>query len=305
MASREEKNKDIQEEIENEEKKEHIKKTTIMFFKIVFIVVIGFSSFYIYTKYVSTNGLIIKENRIVSSKLPKSFDSTKIIHFSDLHYGSTIELQDVKKIVKLINIRKPDIVIFTGDLIDNDYNIETDELEKLIKELSNINGSINKYAVSGDEDDENYSTILKQSGFTLLDNTSDLVYKNSNEPILITGFSSIKKGQDISSAFNAYQENPNLYNIVIMHEADSILEIPDDYNIDMILAGGSLNGQICFTKDICLLKRKGSITYFKEYYDLGNRDLFISSGIGSNRPNFRFMARPSINFFRFATNNSN
>ncbi len=301
MTSREEKNKDIQQEIENEEKKEQIKKTTIIFFKFIFIVVIGFSSFYIYTKYVATNGLIIKEKRIVSNRLPKSFDSTKIIHFSDLHYGSTIELQDVKKIVKLINIRRPDIVIFTGDLIDVNYDIGTDELEQLIKELSNINVNINKYAVSGDEDVENYSTVLKQSGFILLDNTSDLVYKNSNEPIRITGFSSIKKGQDINSAFNTYQENSNLYNIVIMHEADSVLDIPDDYKIDLILAGGSLNGQICLTKDICLIKRKGSSTYFKEYYDLGNSDLFISSGIGSNKPSFRFMARPSINFFRLAT----
>ena len=301
MSSREEKSRDIQEQIESEKKREYIKKVTIVFFKVVFIIVIGFSIFYLYTKFVATNGLIIKETRLVSKKLPQSFNSTKIIHFSDLHYGSTIELEDVLKIVKLINVRRPDIVIFTGDLIDSNYYIKADELEKLIKALSKIDASINKYAISGDEDDDNYSTILKQSGFILLDNTSDLIYKDSNEPILITGFSSIKRKQDINSAFTTYQQNPNLYNIVIMHEADSVLEIPTDYAIDLILAGGSLNGQICITKNICLLKREGSTTYFKEYYNLGSKKLFISSGIGTNRPNFRFMARPSINFFRLAT----
>ncbi len=302
MSTREEKNKEIQEEIEQEEKREKIKKITLIFFKIIFIVISSFIVFYLYTKYISTNSIIIKEKRLVSEKLPESFNSIKIIHFSDLHYGSTIEISDVDKLVKEINTRNVDIVIFTGDLIDKDYNIDKNELEKLIKKLNSIKAPLGKYAISGDEDGDNFLTILKQSGFTLLDNSSDIIYNNSNIPILITGLSSINNNRNIEAAFKNYENNKNLYNILIMHEADSIDEIIPNKNIDLVLAGSSLNGQICITKDMCLIKKKGSEKYFKEYYNVNGTDIFISSGIGNSKPNFRFMVRPSINFFRLAIN---
>lgn len=304
MSTREEKNRKIQKEIEKDELREKRKKITILTFKIILLVTIIFSSFILYTKYISTNGIIIKEKRLVNQKLPNSFHGSKIIHLSDLHYGSTIFLEDIKNIVKKINLRKPELIIFTGDLIDKDYKITNEESEKLITELNKLNASIGKYAVLGDTDKENINTILKQSSFTILDNSSDLIYNNDNTPILITGLSSIKNNQNIEKAFSYFKEenkNKEIYNILIMHEADSIDEILSTYPVDLALAGNSLNGQICLTKEICFIKKEGSSKYFKEYYKIKNTDLFISSGIGSPNPNFRFMARPSINFFRLAT----
>ncbi|MCI8547760.1 MAG: hypothetical protein HFJ38_02595 [Bacilli bacterium] len=303
MNSREEINKEIHQEIEQEEKENKRKKTTIFIFKIILYIIIVFSLFYIYTIYISTNGLLFKEKRIITKKIPNSFDSLKIIHFSDLHFGSTIDINDLKKIIININERTPDLIIFTGDLIEEEYTISDEEIEELIKTLKKLSANIGMYAINGDEDDDNFTTIMKQCGFTVLDNNSDLIYKDSNTPILITGISSIKKGQNIEKAFNTYLQNNSLYHIVLMHEGDTFKELEGKYNIDLILAGNSLNGQICLTKDICFIRRENSYTYFKEYYQLGNTEMFISSGIGSDAIGFRFGARPSINFFRFSTPN--
>lgn len=304
MSTREEKNRNIQKEIERDELREKRKKITIFIFKIVLIITIVFSSFILYTKYISTNGIIIKENRLINKKIPESFHGSKIIHFSDLHYGSTVFLEDIKNIVKKINLRKPELIIFTGDLIDKDYKITTKESEKLIKELNKLTAPIGKYAVLGDGDNDTITTILKQSSFTILDNTSDLIYNNDNTPILITGLASINNNQDIKKAFTYFEDEKNnkeLFSLVIMHEADSLDQIINTYPVNLALAGNSLNGQICLTKDLCLIKKTGSKKYFKEYYKVQNTDLFISSGIGSPKPNFRFMSRPSINFLRLAT----
>lgn len=303
VNKREEMNKEIHQEIEQEEKEIKRKQITIFIFKIILSIILLFSFFYIYTIYISTNGLLFKEKRIKTSKIPTSFDSLKIIHFSDLHFGSTIDTNDLKKIVKDINERRPDLIVFTGDLIEEEYNISDLEIEQVIKVLKKLSANIGMYAVSGDEDNDNFATIMKQCGFTILDNNNDLIYKNSNKPILITGISSKRKGQNLENAFNTHLENKNLYHIVLMHESDTFQELVGKYNIDLILAGGSLNGQICLTKDICFIRREGSYTYYKEYYKLGNTEMFISSGIGSDKVGFRFGARPSINFFRFSSTN--
>ena len=92
--------------------------------------------------------------------------------------------------------------MFTGDLIDKNYNVSHKEIEKIIKALSNLNADIGKYAVTGDEDNDNFTTILKQAGFTILDNNYDLIYNRSNNPILITGLSSSSKNRDIDKALN-------------------------------------------------------------------------------------------------------
>ncbi len=303
MSTREEKNRDIQKEIENDELREKRKKITIIFFKTIFITVFLFSSFYFYTKYISTNSIIVKEKRLVEKNLPQSFNGIKIIQFSDIHYTTKSDLENLKKTIKLINKRNPDVVIFTGDLIEKDSNITTKESELIIKQLSQISASIGKYAVTGDQDEESFTTIMKQSDFTILDNNYDFIYNNTNEPILIVGLSSIKQQRNIEKAFEYTKKDNNLnniYTLLVLHEADSIDEILNNYHVNIALAGHSLNGQICLTKNLCFIKKENSTKYYKEFYKLNDTKLFISSGIGSPYPNFRIMARPSINFFRLA-----
>lgn len=306
MSTREEKNREIHEEIENDELREKRKRRTIICLKIILVIMIFFILFFLYTKYISTKGLIIKEKRIVNDKLPTSFHGVKVIHLSDLYYGSTINIEEIQEIVKKINEKKPDIIVFTGDLIDQNQKLNTEESEKLIQELSKLSASIGMYAVTGDQDQDDFNTILKQSGFVVLDNSSDLVYNNDFYPIQIIGLSSIQKQRNIEKAFSYFREenkDKEIYTILLLHEADSLDEILTKYPVDLALAGNSLNGQICLTNNYCLIKKEGSTKYFKEYYKVKNTELYISSGIGSPSPYFRFMARPSINFFRLARKN--
>ena len=118
-----------------------------------------FTLFFAYTTYISTVRIGVREYRIKNNKIPDSFNGLKIIQLSDLHFGSTMFNEDVKKI-KNSNKRKPDIVVYTGDLINKDYNLTSKEQEKLIKELKEINASLGKYAILGNEDNEKISNYI-------------------------------------------------------------------------------------------------------------------------------------------------
>ncbi|MBQ6324097.1 MAG: metallophosphoesterase [Bacilli bacterium] len=306
--TREEINEEKQKEIMKEQNKETIKKTIKLTIKLILIIGIFSAIFFYYTTYISTVKVSIKEERIINKKIPTSFNGLKIIQISDLHYGSTMFNEDLKKIVKQINKRKPDLVVFTGDLISNEYKISNKEQEKLSTELKNINASLGKYAIFGDEDKEEIGVILTQAEFTILKNESELIYNNSNDAILLIGLSSnIKKEQDIDKGYSYFKEethNADIYTITLLHEPDQVDNILTSYKTDLFLAGHSHNGliRIPFINK-ALFKFDGAKKYDQSYYKINDSTLYISSGLGTNKKSsIRLFCRPSINFFRLSNN---
>ena len=301
--TREELNEEIQKEIEKEQNKETVKKIIKAVLKWTVILTILFTAFFAYTTYISTVRIGVREYRIKNNKIPDSFNGLKIIQLSDLHFGSTMFNEDVKKIKKISNERKPDIVVYTGDLINKEYDLNSKEQEKLIKELKNIDASLGKYAILGDEDNEKIATIFNQSNFTILRNEYELIYKDDNNPILLIGLTSVKKNQDIEKAYNYFKEethNSNIYTITIMHEPDIVDDIIDTHPTDLFLAGHSHNGsiRIPFAK-YSLFKKENAKKYDQDYYEIKNSKLYVSSGLGTPK-GIRLFCRPSINFYRLS-----
>ena len=302
--TREELNQQKQNEIIQEEKREKRKKLIILGFKIIVFIVTGFLLFYTYTTYVSNTMMIVKEDRIVDKDIPNQFNGIKIIQFSDLHYGTTFFEKQLKKMVKEINDRNPDLVFFTGDLIDKEYKISSEESEMINKYFCRIKTKLGKYAVSGEEDGDEFTTIMNQSGFTILNNDYELLYNDGNEEILLVGLDSSLSGkQDVEKAYEYFSTegyNSNIYTISLVHEPDSVNEMMQ-YKNDLVLAGHSHNGNIRIPFIGALSKVEGAKKYDQEYYKINNTKLYISSGMGTNGPGFRLFCRPSINFFRLGS----
>ncbi len=305
MITRTERNEEKQKEIIKEENREIRKKIVLTSLKIIFLVIVVSMAFYLYTTYISSKIISVKEERIISEKLPQNFDGLKIVQISDIHYGSTIYMDDIKKLVSLVNRRNPDLVVFTGDLINEKYNLKSKEQEELIKQLKKIKSTIGKYAVMGEEDNEQFTTIMNQSEFTILNNQYDLIYKDSNTPILLVGLSSSTNGNiDINKGYEYFTQpthNTNIYTITLLHEPDSVDEITASYQTDLFLAGHSHNGQINIPYIGGVFRKEGAKNYINEFYQLDNSKLYISSGIGTTGNGFRLFCRPSINFFRLSS----
>mgnify|MGYP004701338667 FL=1 len=303
--TREELNEKKQQAIFKEQNKEQIKKIVKKITKVLLIILILGTIFFSYTTYISSVKIKVREYRITNKKIPEPFNGTKIIQISDLHYGTTMFESNLKDIVKKVNERKPDIIVFTGDLIDKDYKLSSKEQEKVIKELQKLNASLGKYAILGDEDNEQFKIILNQCNFNILKNSYDLIYQNDNNPILLIGLSSDKKKQNIDKAYAYFKQevyNSNIYTIALLHEPDTVDDIVERYNTDLFLAGHSNNGNIRIPFiNYSLFKVDGAKKYDQDYYKVKDSKLFISSGLGTtNQSNIRLFCRPSINFFRLS-----
>ena len=267
-------------EIENEEIKEQQKKIWKIV-KIISIIILLITLIIVYARFKATSGLKINEYKITNTKIPENFHGTKLVQISDIHFGNTINIKELKYIVQEINKTKPDIVVLTGDLLDKE--ITEEQKTEIINTLKEIKVSIDKYAIMGDKDynKELWKEIIEKSNFINVNNKEKYVYNKNNSKIRIT---------------NIDTNNEDTYSVYVLHEPDKIDNIQNKF--DLILAGHSLNGQINIPLIKNLFLQNGAKKYYKNHYIINNTDMYISSGIGTTNFKYRLFNKPSINLYR-------
>lgn len=276
-------------------------KKIVRFLLIIFLLI---TITIIYARYGGTSGLITKEYKIESSLIGEDFDGLKVVHFSDLHYLRVTNNDKLKEIVDEINLIKPDIVFFTGDLIDKDFTLTDKDKDDLINGLSSIKAKYGKYAVLGNHDYvkniEIFKDIYSNSNFNLLQNSYDIIYSSNNDKLFIGGVDNYSYNEaDINKVMEYFNDNSDIfYKIILVHEPDYIDNILTSYNVNLVLAGHSHNGQINIPYIKNFFLPYGSRKYYENYYKVNDTDLYISSGIGESSVNFRLFNKPSINFYR-------
>ena len=268
--------------------------------RVILIIVSLFVLFILYSIFIGTKGLFVKEY-MVSSNIPDSFDGLKIVHISDIHYNRTFKEKDLRKLVDRVNLINPDIIVLTGDLLDKKIE-PSDSKETLTKYLKQMNAKLGKYAISGNHDlkYDYYVDILKDSDFKDIDNTYELIYYKDYDPIIIACLSSCFDDKNIDDKLEEYKkyiaENDVKYRILLLHEPDTIDNLSERF--DLILAGHSHNGQVRLPLIGATILPDGAKRYYEEHYTINNTELFISSGLGTSSLPLRFMNHPSINFYR-------
>lgn len=267
---------------------------------ILFILLTVMGIITLYARFLGTKGLKTNEYK-VTTKIIDDYNGFKIVQLSDIHYGRTTNINDIKKMVKEINLLKPDILVFTGDLYEDNNKITN----SFIKEMNNIETVIGKYAVSGPNDsDNNYKEVMEKMNFKIIDDTYDIIYGGSLKPIIITGISSAlsskittnDKFSPIKDDINKLSVKP-IYSILLLHDADEINKLDTSY-FNLILASGEQAGQIRLPFFNTFIKGKYNKKYYNEYYKVNNSDVYLSYGIGTSKYSFRFFNKPSINFYR-------
>ena len=127
----------------------------------------------------------VQRHKIQSDKLPKSLKGFRIVQISDWHIGSFRNFPErVKEAVVAINALSPNLVVFTGDMVNN----YATELEPFVDELSKITSTHGKFSVLGNHDYGHYAfwktkdeehlnlhrlkELYNKAGFRLLENES-------------------------------------------------------------------------------------------------------------------------------------
>lgn len=246
---------------------------------------------------IEPNNFKVYEHEIKNEAIVDSFRGFKIVHISDLLFNENRKIEYLEKIVNSINERKPDIIIFTGDLIDNKYNLKEDEQSSIIDTLSKLECTLYKYAIIGDNDNDNldlYRNIIEQSGFKLLNNTKEYIFYKDINPLKIVGINSLENLDDI---FTDEENIIPFYTIAITHFPNNIDDI-SNYNPNLILAGHSLGGIIKVPFYGNLIKKENANKYPYDSLKVKSSEVYISNGLGQEDFDFRLLNTPSYNIYR-------
>jgi predicted MPP superfamily phosphohydrolase len=167
--------------------------------------------------------------------LPKAFHGMRIAQLSDIHAGSLDNPEAVRQGLKELMLQKPDLIVLTGDLVNN-YASEADEYVSMFRDV--LKAPLGKYAVMGNHDygeyvpwknemerKENIQAVrdrYKAMGFELLDNRAE-VLDVLGERINLIGVENWGSGRfpkygDFDRAVQGI--DPNGFNILLSHDPD-------------------------------------------------------------------------------------
>jgi predicted MPP superfamily phosphohydrolase len=266
-------------------------------------------------------GVLIGNQRITTKKvslnyqnLPDNFNNYRIVQFSDLHIGGMLKsnklLDKTKAKIEKIN---PDLLLFTGDLVNN-YQNETKGFLPVLKEMADHSLS---YSVLGNHDYGDYTdwetpekkqanlegiySVLNGTGFTLLNNQHTII-KAGNDSIFLAGVENwghppFPQYANLEKALQGVPEEA--FTILMTHDpAHWESQIEGKKNIELTLSGhthglqwGIKPAGIPFS--LAYLTRK----YWGGLYRNGSSFLYVNTGLGSVGVPWRLDMRPEITVF--------
>ena len=275
-------------------KRKHLKKLIISF-----LLLLGFLVFL----YQQNNMITTTQLTVESDRLPESFDGYRILHLSDLHGKSFGKNQ--KDLVDKIEEAHPDVIFFTGDLIDSRRYNEEHSLE-LLKRITDI---AEVYYVNGNHEGrsgrfDGLEKSLLDIGVNVLRNTTKTIEKGSDEIYLmglddptfdyrIQGkWMSIK---DVLAHLHEGIDNEDSFKILLSHRPE-IFPLYSQSNIDVTLSGHAHGGQIRlpFIGGILAPGQGFFPKYHTGKYEENGSSLIVSRGLGNSIFPQRLFNRPDI-----------
>ena len=249
--------------------------------------------------------LELKHITFTSPDLPPYFDGYRLVQITDFHLGSFPPGNDfVQKVVDAANNEEPDMILFTGDLVNN----QASEVEPYLKTLGQLHAQDGIYSIWGNHDYCEYGNnhsigALKRNRRMLYGYQESLGWHQlMNEHHVVShGMSSIavigveNPGQppftnrsNLKKAMKGV--DPDMFKILLSHDPHHWRREVVGKKIQLTLAGHTHAGQLKIGK------WTPARMAFKEWggaYRIGEQMLYVSSGIGGSFP-FRLGAWPEL-----------
>ena len=239
--------------------------------------------------YWNMNNIVEKDYKIYTSKNIRD-EGYRVAMISDLHYGTVMNSEKLKKACEKIEKSNPDIVVLCGDIVDEKTSLE--QMEEATEILGSIKSKFGIFYVYGNHDDARYSSIpsytkdeLKNE--LLLNNIHVLVdqsYEVNNDFIIIgrddEGFSKEERRKSSEDLIANIDKNKF---ILLLDHQPSELDENSVLGYDLQLSGHTHKGQIWPIGLISELFDFNELEY--GYKKIGDYEVIVSSGIsGWNYP---------------------
>ena len=251
--------------------------------------------------------------------LPKAFDGYRITQISDIHCGSFDNYEKIRYGVELINSQKSDVILFTGDLVNNLAN-EVHNWKSLFATLQAPDGV---FSIMGNHDYGDYSSwetseakqqnlehlfqLQKQMGWQLLLNEHCYLERNGEKIALIGvenwGHGRFSKYGDLNKAMEGI--NTEDFKILMSHDPTHWQEVvlPENKDIQLTLSGHT-HGMQCGIEIPEWLKWSPSQYIYKYWggmYEEGGKYLNVNRGFGYHAFPGRLGVWPEITVIELKT----
>ena len=221
----------------------------------------------------------VRRRDISLKNLPPALDGLKIVQLSDLHIGSTYKGAWLKKVVERANELDPDLILITGDLVDNTPDVLAEDM----RPLTELRARLGVLVSVGNH--EYYSGLMpwietwRNMGLDVLLNQWKS-FKLNGEYIIISGIAdaSARKypGLLLPDARAARSGAPEGFFILMSHQPCMAMEHAK-LGYDLQLSGHTHGGQYVFLFPLVSLLNKG---YRSGLYTVGSMMLHVSPGTG-------------------------
>ena len=257
----------------------------------------------IYFLYYQNNSLVTSEYTITSNNLPKSFHNYKIVQLSDLH--SKLFGEDQEDLLKRVNRTEPDLIVFTGDLIDSNRSDEQTGIllmEKLIEiaPVFYVTGNHEWWSGKFNELEEDLESI----GVQVMRNTSEYITIGEDKIQIIglddpaiEGSSHAEKAkteENIKEAITGF-EGEDHFRILLSHRPE-LFSLYSDYGFELVFSGHAHGGQfrIPFVGGL-IAPDQGLFPEFTsgEHHSEGTT-MIVNRGLGNSIVPFRIFNHPEI-----------
>lgn len=260
-------------------------KRLFLFFLFVLVLLIPFS-------YVQNNILTVTKLQVQSAKIPAAFDGYRIVQLSDLHSHSFGERQH--KLAEKVKQEKPDIIVYTGDLIDLKKG-EASAGYVLMEEMVKI---APVYFVTGNHEwnvFEEQEKRLQAIGVQVLRNEGTALQRGG-ETIRLLGIDDpMMTGTEEALEKARQSAQPSPYTILLSHRPE-LFSLYEKVEMDLIFSGHAHGGQIRlpFVGGLYAPGQGFLPDYTAGAYTRGSSTMIVSRGLGNSLAPQRIFNRPEI-----------
>lgn len=236
--------------------------------------------------------LCVNEYKLPVRGLPRSFNTFRIAHLSDIHYGFLVSRSFVKKVVKLANDSRPDIIVCTGDYVQE--RNKTKQIDTVWPLLAQLKAKHGVYSILGNHDHwanfERSEYWLNETGQNIRHRSVKIV-KDCQELWLGGAGDFYEDIPGIDTAFSNVSEDA--CKILLTHNPDTL----DGYyrtKINIALAGHTHGGQVSIPFIGSPIVPVHNKSYTSGYIEGPKTNVFISRGIGWAILPVRFNCFPEV-----------
>lgn len=230
--------------------------------------------------------LELSEYEVVAPGLPETWDGLTILHTTDLHLAPAYDRRFFEAVFDQIDGHEPDLVLFTGDLIDSEAT-----LPWAIPLFSRLRGRLGQYAILGNHDHRydlrGPTNALESAGFRVLDGEWARVIDAAGT--LALGGTCHPWGPWMSGPAPADAD----FQLLMCHSPDGIYRAARQ-GVNLVLSGHTHGGQYRLPLiGPVLMPSRYSRRLDMGFFQVDQTLLFVSRGIGAQHP-LRVNCRPEV-----------